>query len=139
MAIDVYHKVLHKLYEVTDGKDSKAVNFKDLVKQLGFHGNYADIFERLSRESWIVETAKPDFVRITHWGAAEVKKSSSSETTDSNAELKRETNRAAAATKELTLLLEDFARSSNKDDFSSVEKKFAELQNLINQIKKNLA
>ena len=142
MALDVYHKVLLSLYEAVDGKDSKAADFKDLVKKLGFYGNYSDIFKLLSGEGWIVETAKADFVRITHWGVAEVKKSSSSSSTataDSNLETKREANKALAAVKELSLMLEDFARKAEKDSFSPVEKKFDELQNIINQIKKNLA
>lgn len=139
MAIDVYHKVLQSLYETTGGKDSKAINFKDLVKKLGFTGHYQEIFARLSGEGWIVETAKPDFVCITHWGVAEAKKAPSSETADSNAETRREANKAVASARELSLLLDEFAQSTGKENFAPVEKKFEELQNIINQIKKNLA
>ncbi len=46
--MDVYHKVLSKLYQVTDGKDSHAVDLKDLVKSLGFLGSYDDILQQLS-------------------------------------------------------------------------------------------
>lgn len=135
--MDVYHKVLHQLCDVTEGKSSKAVDFKNLVKQMGFHGNYADIFQRLSGEGWIAESPKPDFVSITHWGVAEVKKTSSG-TGDVNAEAKREANRAAASSKELTQLLEEFTRKVEKDNFPPIEKKLDELQTAVAQIKKNL-
>jgi hypothetical protein len=141
MALDLYHRVLQNLFEATEGKSSKTVDFKNLVKQLGFHGNYGDIFQRLSGEGWIVESPKADFVSITHWGVAEVKKSASNAAAsgaDINAEAKRETNRASSAAKELTALLEDFARSLDKNGFSPIQKKLDELENAIAQIKKNL-
>ena len=139
MALNVYHKVLQQLCEATEGKSSKAVDFKNLVKQMGFHGNYADIFQRLSGEGWIVESPKPDFVSITHWGVAEAKKSASSAgSSNTNAEIKREANRAAAASKELTTLFEEFAQNVDKDNFPPIEKKFEELQAAVAQIRKNL-
>lgn len=139
MALNVYHKVLQKLCEATEGKSSKAVDFKNLVKQMGFHGNYTDIFQRLSGEGWIVESPKPDFVSITHWGVAEVKKSASPPAVvDTNTEAKREANKAASATKELTVLLEEFALNPDKNNFPPVERKFDELQSALAQIRKNL-
>ncbi len=144
MAIDVYHKVLHKLFEATGGRDSKAVDLKDLVKKLGFHGNYTDIFERMSRDTWIIETAKPDFVWLTQWGAAEAKKTmgatpvSSASASDGNSDLKRAATSAAAILKELAALIDNFAARADKTDFPPIEKKLGELQNTINQIKKNL-
>jgi hypothetical protein len=138
--MDVYHKVLLQLCEATEGKSSKAVDFKNLVKQMGFHGNYLDIFQRLSGEGWIAESPKPDFVSITHWGVAEVKKTSSGVGgNNTNAEARRETNRAATASKELTALLEEFSRNVDRDNFSPIEKKLDELQIAIAQIKKNLS
>ena len=47
--MDVYQKVLVKLYEVTGGKDTQTVDLKELVKELGFLGSYPDIFSMLSR------------------------------------------------------------------------------------------
>jgi hypothetical protein len=139
MALDVYHKVLQKLCEAAEGKSSKTVDFKNLVKQMGFHGNYPDIFQRLSGEGWIAESPKPDFVSITHWGVAEVKKTASAASGgDANAEVKRAANRAAVESKELTALLEEFVRNPEKDNFAAVEKKIDELQTAIVQIKKSL-
>lgn len=133
--MDVYHKVLHKLNEVTGGKDSMTVDFKDLVKKIGFHGNYDDIFERLSREGWITETSKADFVKITHWGVMETKKAPTVTNAESAAELRREANRTLAAAKELTELLENFLNDLEKSAFAKIEKKSAELQNLLVQVK----
>ncbi|HEX8735184.1 MAG TPA: hypothetical protein VF721_07685 [Pyrinomonadaceae bacterium] len=134
--MDVYHRVLARLYEVTDGKDSKTVDFKDLVKSLGFLGNYPDIFERLSGSGWIAEDKKADFVRITHWGVLEVKKSPAANPSGSS--LKNDANKAIAEAKELGLLLEIFAGEASKDNLAAVERKIDNLKTVINQIKSNL-
>jgi hypothetical protein len=135
--MDVYHRVLSRLYEVTDGKDTKAVDFKDLVKSLGFLGNYPDIFERLSGAGWIAEDKKADFVRITHWGVLEVKKSPAA-AGQSNNNLKTDANKALAETRELGLLMEIFAGDVSKDNLAAVERKIENLKAVINQIKPNL-
>lgn len=137
--MDVYHKVLHKLNEATGGRDSKTVDFKDLVKKMGFHGNYGDIFERLSREGWIIETPKADFVLITHWGVIEAKKGASVGNADSAAELRREVNKTLTAARELAGLLENFSTDAARDNFAPIEKKFAELQNLFAQTREKLS
>lgn len=136
--MDVYHKVLLELNEITGGRDTKAVNFKDLVKKMGFHGNYNDIFERLSREGWIIETPKPDFVSITHWGVSEAKKSMAGDGTAAQIELRRAVNKTVAAAKELAGSLETFSKDLSKDDFPPVEQKFDELQTLFAQTKGKL-
>lgn len=135
--MDVYHRVLTRLYEVTDGKDSKAVDLKDLVKSLGFLGNYPDIFERLSAAGWIAEDKKADFVRITHWGVSEVKKSPAAANQSSN-NLKSDADKAIAEAKELGLLLEIFANDASKANLTPVERKIDNLKAVINQIKSNL-
>jgi hypothetical protein len=135
--MDVYHRVLTRLYEVTDGKDTKTVDFKDLVKSLGFLGNYPDIFERLSGAGWIAEDKKADFVRITHWGVSEVKKSPAA-ANQSNNNLKGEASKAVAEAKELGLLLEVLASDISKDNLAAVERKIDNLKTVISRIKSNL-
>jgi hypothetical protein len=135
--MDVYHRVLARLYEVTGGKDSKTVDFKDLVKSLGFLGNYPDIFERLSGSGWIAEDKKADFVRITHWGVLEVKKSPAA-VNSPGGNLKTDASKAIAEAKELGLLLEIFAGDASKDNLAAVERKIDNLQTVINQIKSKL-
>lgn len=137
--MDVYHRVLAKLYEVTDGKDTKAVDLKDLVKSLGFLGNYPDIFERLSGAGWIAEDKKADFVRITHWGVLEVRKSSAAtDGQSSGRNLKSDANKAIAEARELDLLLEILAADTSRDNLAAVERKIDNLKAVINQIKSNL-
>lgn len=133
--MDVYHQVLHKLNEVTGGKDSKIVNFKNLIKEMGFHGNYNDIFERLNREGWISESPKPDFVSITHWGWMEARKSVSDSGMAGKVELRRNINKTANAAKEFAGLLENFSAELSPDDFPPVEQKFDELKDLFAQVK----
>lgn len=135
--MDAYHQVLARLYELTDGKDTKAVDFKELVKSLGFFGNYPDIFERLNAEGWITEDTKADFVRITHWGVSEAKNFRVPEN-QTNQNLKSETNKALAEAKELGLLLEIFSKDASKDNLAVVERKIVNLIDVISRIKSNL-
>lgn len=134
--MDIYHNVLNKICELVEGKTSKAVDFKDLVKKMGFIGSYSEIYKFLSIEGWITDSPKADFVFLTHWGLAEVKKTASGGGTDnSSAEIKKEANRAYASAKDLTIMLENFAATADKESFSQIEKKIAELQASINNIK----
>lgn len=134
--MDVYHKVLVKLFEETDGNDSKAVDFADLVKKLGFHANYTSIFKELSVNGWIVETAKVDWVKITHWGIMEAKKSLSGEGGDTD-ELKKNSNRLLAEARELVALLDFLTEDVSKDNFLKVEKKISQISALANDLKSN--
>jgi phage anti-repressor protein len=136
--MDAYHQVLARLYEVTEGKDTKAVDFKELVRGIGFHGNYPDIFERLSREGWIAEDKKADFVRITHWGISELKKSPGASVDQTQRALTVNTNKLIAEVKELGLLLEAFAGDKTMGNLTVMEKKFAAVSALLDQIKSDL-
>jgi hypothetical protein len=133
--MDAYHQVLVKLLEETGGRDTKAVHFKDLVKKLGFHGNYFNIFQHLSQEGWIAEDPKADFVRITHWGIAEAKKAKSSDTTEVKT-VGENSAKCVAKAKEFVTLLEKFAKDSSKDNLKSAENSFSELENTFNLAKK---
>lgn len=138
--MDVYHKVLVELYEVTGGKDSEAVEFKDLVKNMGFLGGYPDIFKELSRRGWIAETRRPDVVKITHWGVKEAKKSGASKEDVSEAMqiVARETNRLISNAKDFSIILGEFSSDSSKEKLKSVENKFEELKDSIDKIKENI-
>lgn len=134
--MDVYHKVLYRLYEDTSGINSKSVNFINLVKDMGFYGNYRDIFDHLSQEGWIVETAKPDFVCISHWGVKEAKDSAAPPAPISDSEAKKECVRAVGIAKDFADSLEAFAQRADKKDFAIIEKKLKELQDAVAQLKK---
>ncbi len=99
--MDVYHRVLVKLFEETGGSDSKAIDFADLVKRMKFHANYTNIFKELSVQGWIIETSKPDWVKLSHWGIEEAKKSNSGNSGDSQ-KLQKDSNHLLSEARELS-------------------------------------
>jgi hypothetical protein len=135
--MDVYHKVLSKLYQITDGKGSQAVDLKDLVKNLGFLGSYNDILQQLSGQGWIAETPKLNYVRITHWGVNEIKNSTNNQP-DNTLVIKREANRLVAETKQFSIMLEEFAADISKEKFVQVEKKLNDLTTAIGKLKSSI-
>ncbi len=136
--MDIYHRVLLKLFEETGGSDSKAVDFADLVKRLKFHANYMNIFKELSVQGWIVETGKADWVKLTHWGIEEAKKSQTGASGGDAQELKKDANRLLAEARELVGLLENLATDVTKDNLSSVEQKVSRLNSIITDLKAKL-
>ena len=135
--MDVYHRVLIKLYDVTGGKESETVDLKDLVKKEGFLGSYPQIKDHLSRQSWITETARPDSVKITHWGVTEAKKSPASGDDDSQA-IKREVNRMISNTRELIIFLDELANDVSKENILKAEKKLEEINSAIQKLKSSV-
>ncbi len=135
--MDVYQKVLVKLLDVTEGKDSKSVDFKDLVRKMGLHGNYPAVFERLSQESWIIEDRKADFVKISHWGIAEAKKIIGVESGESEKAVSPNATKCATSAKEFANLLDNFAKDASKDNLAKLENKFSDLETSFNLAKKD--
>ncbi len=119
--MDVYHKVLARLLEATGGRESEKVDIKELVKKEGFLSSYPDIFQHLSRQSWIAETPRPDVVRITHWGITEAKKSTGSGA-DSGQAAKRETTRVISEARELISILEAMSDDLTSEGIAKAEK-----------------
>ena len=132
--MDVYHRVLLKLYEVTGGKESEAVDLKELVKKEGFLGSYPQILEHLSRQSWIVETPRVDTVKISHWGVKEAKNSQSDDAANFQA-LKKEITRTISETRELIIFLEELANDVSKENIVRAEKKLEEINSAIQKLK----
>lgn len=137
--MDVYHKVLVKLYEVTGGRDTQSIDFKELVKSLGFLGNYNDITQNLSGQGWIAETSKANYVKITHWGVKEAQKSLSGDSgADEKAELKKLANRLREETKQFLIMVEEFSSDVSKEKFAQIEKKSTELNSAILKLKQSI-
>lgn len=134
--MDVYHRVLTKLFEETGGSDSKAVDFADLVKRMKFHANYTSIFKELSVQGWIVETGKVDWVRLTHWGIEEAKKSRAGD--DGGYETKQDFNKLLSEARELVGLIEVLANDANKDNLSVVENKVLRMNAMIVELKSKI-
>jgi hypothetical protein len=132
--MDVYHKVLIKLYEATGGKESESVDLKDLVKKAGFLGAYTDIFQHMSRQSWISETPRPDTVRITHWGVKEAKQTQAGVPPGDSA-AKKEINRVIADSRELLIFFEELAAEPTPENLARAEKKIGEINTAIQKLK----
>ncbi|MBK9154094.1 MAG: hypothetical protein IPM25_07740 [Chloracidobacterium sp.] len=135
--MDVYHKILTKIYEVTGGKDSVEVDLNDLLKQEGFYSNIDNISQHLATESWVAETPRPRVVKITHWGAAEARRVMTN-TPDTQREVAKDANRLLADSRELIIMLEEFASNPNGSKFKTIEKRFEDLQALLGRIRPNM-
>jgi hypothetical protein len=135
--MDVYHRVLVKLYEITGGRESEAADLKELVKKEGYLGSYVQIKEHLSSQSWITETSRPESVKITHWGIKEAKNSQSGDGDGSQA-LKKEANRLIADTRELIIFLEELANDVSKENIQKAEKKLVEINTAIQKLKSSV-
>ena len=132
--MDVYHKILTRIYEVTGGRDGVEVDLNDLLKQEGFYSNIDNISQHLLTESWVAETPRPRVVKITHWGTAEAKRVMTN-TPDVRREVSKDANRLLAESRELVIMLEEFASEPNSKHFKNVDKKFEEIGKLVNKLK----
>jgi hypothetical protein len=120
--MDVYHKVLRKLNEETGGKETKRVDFRELLKSLGFFSSYVEIFDRMTSEGWMIEDSTPNHVRLTHWGIIEDRKSSGEK--DASGDRRAEIKRLAESVRELASLIESLSDEKAKTTIGNVEKKF---------------
>lgn len=136
MTLDLYQKVLMKLYEVTKGKDSQIVDLKDLVKNQGFLGSYHEIFQFLSIQGWIMETSKADYVKMTHWGLKEARKTQggADNLTD---DLTEEADNLTKKVKELLITVEEFATETSAENFEQLELKMDEIKSAVKTLKGN--
>ncbi len=135
--MDVYHKILTRIYEVTGGKDTVEVDLNDLLKQEGFFSNIDNIASHLTTESWIAETPRPRVIRLTHWGAAEAKRVLTN-SPDTPRELSKDANRLLAESRELIIMLEEFAVSPSGTNFKTIEKRFADLTAIFERIREKV-
>ena len=135
--MDVYHKILIKLYDVTGGKDSKKVDFADLVKKEGFLPSYPDIYKQMSQSGWIAEAGRSDTVNITHWGTMEAKKVLAGGG-DSKKELEKLSTRLQTNVKEFLVMTEQFVSDMSPENFELVENKLDVIKRSIDKVKKSL-
>lgn len=135
--MDAYQRVLLKLYEVTGGKDTKKVDFRALIKELGYSGSYVDIFERMSRESWIVEDSQADMVKLTHWGVAEAKKKLLPKD-EINKLLSENAKKCAALAKEFASLMEGFSKEVSAENLTLAYNKYEEFNSIFKKIREGM-
>lgn len=134
--MDVFQKVLLKIYEITGGKDTVDVDLADLLKREGFYPSLSGIMEHLSNQSWITVTARKNIIRITHWGVAEAKKITTLPSGSARS-VAKDANRLLSETRELVRILEDFITDRSEDNLSKVESKVSEINAAIAVIKAN--
>ncbi len=131
--MDVYQKLLLRLYEEAKGKDSENVDFTDLIKREGFFSNVNNILDHFLAQIWITQGSGKN-VRLTHWGVAEAKKLHGASPQSAN-DSKKETNSAIAETRELLSLLETFAGEQSAENLKRAEKKLAEIKSAFDKLK----
>ncbi len=135
--MDVYHKVLTKIYEETSGKDTVDVDLTDLLKREGFFPSLENISKFLMDESWVTETSKQYVIRITHWGAAEAKKSLAG-APDKAQIIEREGKRLISESKEFNVMLEEFVASPDPAKFKVLKEKLDIISVGLGRVEKNL-
>jgi hypothetical protein len=135
--MDVYHKILTKIYEETGGRDSKDVDLSDLLKREGFLPSIDNIAGQLSSEGWVTESSRRHVVRITHWGVAEAKKALSG-APDKGQILQRDSARMLTEAKEFLVMLEEFVGKPTSEKFKVLEEKLEAVVSIGSRVKKNL-
>jgi hypothetical protein len=132
--MNVYQKVLTKIYDITGGKDSVDVDLVDLTKKEGFYSNIDNISKQLQDEGWISEGSRTNIIRITHWGASEAKRVLSASPDKVN-ELSKESNRLAADAKEFAIMLEEFVTGPDPQKIGRIEDRISEMSERCRRIK----
>ena len=135
--MDVYHKVLTRLFKVSGGKETVKVDMGEILKQEGFFSNRDEIGGRMLEEGWITEADAKYLVYMTHWGIAEAKKTLSN-TPDNSRALEKESRQLISTAKEFVVMTEEFAGEPTKPRLSVIEKRFAELGDLVSRVKANM-
>ncbi len=135
--MDVYHKVLAKLYELSGGKETVDLDLGDITKELGYFPSREGIANQLMQEGWVTETSRKYVFRITHWGIGEAKKRAANPDSDPSTVAKNGT-RLAAAARELLVAADLFADKLKKDNLDLVEKHADELSSIIKTLRSEL-
>lgn len=124
--MNVFHKVLTKIYEVTGGKENDDVDLAELLKKEGFYSNIDNISKQLQDEGWVTETARKNTIRITHWGNTEAKRVLS-DSPDKVTELDKDSNRLLGQGKALLIMLEEFAAAPDAKKLDNIDKQVSEM------------
>ncbi|REJ78921.1 MAG: hypothetical protein DWQ47_05620 [Acidobacteria bacterium] len=132
--MDVYHKILEKIYEVTGGKDSESVDLKELVKKAGFFPSYKDIHSQMNRSGWISDTGRGSEVRITHWGIKEARKIAKGGGGDDREKRKR-AKKLHEEIKELSVMAEELSSEPNADNLKLVESGLTKVEKCLADLK----
>ena len=135
--MNVYHKILVKIFEITGGKESMDVDLIDLTKKEGYFPNIDMINKQLLDEGWITEPSRKYTIRITHWGATEAKRVIS-DSPDRVNELLRNSTRLVNETKELASMVEEIAAKPESGKLDLIARRIADLSSRVGTIRQHL-
>lgn len=76
MALDVFHQVLKRLYDLAGGNPRQMVSAFDVLKQEKLFGSAEMILNKLHTEGWVTDAPTRDHVYVTTWGIEEVRRMS---------------------------------------------------------------
>lgn len=136
--MNVYQKVLVKIFEISDGKDTVDVDLIDLTKKEGFYSNIDAISSHLQDQGWLTERGRPHNVRITHWGAMEAKRLVS-DAPDKNDEIQKGSSRLLSEAKELILMLEEFVAKPTVPNLDHIDSRIDQLRSRSAVVRKYLS
>ncbi len=135
--MNVFHKILVKVFENTAGKDSVEVDFADLLKKEGYFPSIDSIYSQLQDEGWITEAGRKHVIRITHWGVSEAKRVLQNSPDKVN-EVEKNSTRLLNEARELIIMLEEFAAKPESKKLERIEKRIAELSDRSKVIREHL-
>lgn len=136
--MNVFQKVLLKIFEITGGKDSVEVDFADLLKKEGFYSNIDNISGQLQDEGWITEAGRRHVIKITHWGAMAAKRLEGGEDSSVDVGLKNDAKVLVNESKQLAILLEEFASAIDSKKLAAAEKILGDLTEKVKALRKRL-
>ena len=135
--MNVFHKVLVKIFDLTGGKDNVEVDLADLLKKEGFFPSIDSISAQLLGESWITDGSRKYTCKITHWGVAEAKRVMSN-APDKVSEIDKESKRLLTEARGLITLLEEFASKPDSKKFDGIEKRISDLADRSKAVRQHL-
>ncbi len=133
--MNVYQKVLVRLFEEAGGRDSKAIYLKDVLKDMGFFPSYSDILSQMNHDGWVTETSRTGEVKLTHWGIREAKNLSKGGT-DNTREIGRVAGKLKSESKLFGVMIEELVEDVTPDNFQAAEKKLASVSKALEGLKK---
>ena len=135
--MDVYHKILARVYKDSGGQESVRVDFGEILKQDGFLANIEQISSHMIKEGWITESDRKHHVQITHWGVAEAKKAARG-VPDSSKSIEKDCSALISGAKELTVMCEEFAGAPSKKKLNEIEKRIGDFGKIIERLTGNV-
>ncbi len=135
--MNVFHKVLVRIFEITGGKDSVEVDLVDLLKKEGYFPSIDSISGQLLDEGWLTEAGRKHVVRITHWGVSEAKRVMTNSPDKAN-EVDKDSTRLLNEARELIIMLEEFVATPDSKKLERVEKRIAELSERSKVVRQHL-